>query len=65
MGRLDKGIVTNDGMVDIDEDGLAVDDEFMADIHPEVVAKSARRRLEDLIEDRSLQRQLGDYNFDI
>ena len=65
MGRLDKDIETDVSLDDMDDDDLLLDDDFLDGIHPDVIRKSTRRRLEDMLEDRWLEQQLGDYNFDI
>ncbi|MCB1614739.1 MAG: hypothetical protein KDI30_01880 [Pseudomonadales bacterium] len=58
MGKLDvdAGIIEDD-YIEIEDD--------IEEIHPQVFDKSVRRMLEDRIEDRRLQRQLRDYDFDL
>ncbi len=58
MGKLDLG----DDLLDVDELDL---DEELPEVHPGVIAKNARRRLEDRLEDLQLQKQMNDYDFDV
>lgn len=74
MGRLDRDIPPS-GEADIDDDmeifdmdavDEGMDDDFMTDIPPDVVHQQIRRRLDNLMEDRNLAKQLDEYNnFDI
>lgn len=71
MGRLDvrtTDLIVDDEVNELDE--LEPVDHFdealtLRSLHPGVIRKSTRRRLEDRIDDIRLQHQINDYDFDI